>query len=305
MRGALAHHSAFWRRLAYLGARYGPSAWVRYSPAFFGAAFAVALPEARRKVRENLRWVRGPVDALREEREVLETFVDYARCLAESLAADRPEAAGTRLDVAGGEHLERALANGRGAVIVTAHVGPWDAAARLLRRAVDADVIVAMVGEPDAAARSLHDAVRAKSGVRVVHVGAHPLDALPLLRHLREGGVVAFQLDRGAPNGRVLEVELFGRGFELPEGPFRLAALAGAPIVPLFARRRGFFDYAIEISAPLELPARAGHAALVEAASRAARSMEAFIRSAPTQWFQFQTPAAPNATGGAARAPRR
>ena len=35
-------NSVFWRRLAYAGARYGPVAWVRFSPALFGLAFAAA-----------------------------------------------------------------------------------------------------------------------------------------------------------------------------------------------------------------------------------------------------------------------
>ena len=45
-----------------------------------------ALPAARLRVKETLRWVRGPVGRWRERREVLRTFVSYAHCLAESLA---------------------------------------------------------------------------------------------------------------------------------------------------------------------------------------------------------------------------
>lgn len=287
MNPALRHDSAFFRRLAYLGAHHGPEFWVKYSPALFGAAFACALPEARRRVREQLRRVRGPVDRWQERREVVDTFVSYAHCLAESLAQGRRRARDHRVRRVGEQHFTHALAKGRGVVIVTAHVGPWDAAARILRDATSVDVVLAMVKEPDARARALHDAVRESSGVRVAHVGDHPLDALPLLRHLRAGGVIAAQLDRGAPSGRLLPVELFGERFEVPEGPFKLAAMAGAPVVPLFARRRGYFEYEVVVSPPIELARDASAERLTAAAQEAAAAMAAFIRQSPTQWFRF------------------
>jgi phosphatidylinositol dimannoside acyltransferase len=284
---ALRHDGAFFRRLAYLGAHHGPEFWLRYSPAVFGLAFACALPEQRRRVRDTLRWVRGPVEPWRERREVVDTFVSYAHCLAESLAQGRRGLAEKRVRREGEAHFTGALARGRGVVIVTAHVGPWDAAAQLLRDAANVEVVLAMAKETDAQARGFHDAVRERSGLRVTHVGEHPLDALPLLRHLQKGGVIAAQLDRGAPSGRLLAVRAFGSSFPVPEGPFRLAALAGAPVVPLFARRLGHFDYQISMSPAIELGARADTERLTAAAQQAVDRMAAFIREDPTQWFRF------------------
>jgi len=283
----LAHDSAFWRRLAYLGARHGPGFWLRYSPPVFGAAFACALPGVRARVKQNLDWVRGPVGKGREQREVLSTFVAYAQCLAEALAAGRPEARACRVRQSGGERLHGALAGGRGVLVVTAHVGPWDAAARLLGEIATSDVLIAMSREPDAAARALHDSVRARSGVSVAHLGEHPLDSLPLLRHLKQGGIVAAQLDRGAPSNRVVTCELLGRPLEVPEGPFRLASLAQAPVVPLFARRRGHFDYEVVVSPALVVPPRASQEQIERVAQLAIDAMGEFLRESPTQWFRF------------------
>ena len=106
---AFAHDGAFWRKLAHAGARHGPAFWVRYSPSVFGAAFALALPRARRQVRETLRWVQGEQPPLRESQAVLRTFTSYAHCLAEALAAGRRESERARLTVRGEEELARAL----------------------------------------------------------------------------------------------------------------------------------------------------------------------------------------------------
>jgi KDO2-lipid IV(A) lauroyltransferase len=270
-----------------MGARHGPSAFVRFSPPMFGALFALALPDLRGRVLRNLRAVRGTRPLLGENRDVMATFADYASCLAESLGSERREGAAARIDVVGGEHLRAALAAGQGAVVVTAHVGPWDIAAGLLARDLGVEVAIVMAREPDAEAQALHDGVRTRKGVTVLTIGETELDALPVLRHLKRGGVVAFQLDRAPPSARVLEAELFGRAFRVPEGPFRLASIARVPVVPLFAFRQGYFSYGVEVFEAIEPVAHAGRDALDGMAGRALRAMERFVRAHPTQWFDF------------------
>ena len=277
------------RKLAYFGARYGPSFWVRGSPPWFGAFFALALPDVRRRVRENLRWIHGLRPRSAERRDVLRTFTDYAACLAESLASDRAEARRARITVLGAEHLQEAVAAGRGAILVTAHTGPWDVTARFFSDRFGAKVAVVMEGEPDPWARALHDDVRRRSGVEVLRIGNDPTDGLSVLRHLRNGGVVAFQIDRSAPSRRSVRTNLFGRPFEVPEGPFRLAELARAPVIPLFALRRGYFDYAIEVEPAILLERHASAEALAEAAHASVRALERFVRAHPTQWFHFSS----------------
>jgi hypothetical protein len=55
--------------------------------------------------------------------------------------------------------------------------------------------------------------------------------------HLRSGGFVAQALD--LPAGPGLRVSCLGRELELGRGPFALARITGAPLVPLVARWRG------------------------------------------------------------------
>ena len=287
MARALRPDSAFLRRLAYAGARFGPRFVIEHSPKLFGTAFALALPETRAIVRRNLRRVKGRRNFFSEQRDVVETFTSYAACFAESLGIERADAQNTELTVQGEQHLRDALSAGHGVILVTGHIGPWDCAARLLAKDFQADVLVVMLAEPDARARQMHDSVRERSGVRVVHVGDHPLDALPLLRHVRAGGVVAVQLDRGAPGGRGIDVEFFGDRQTMPEGPFRLAALSGAPIVPIFAHRAGFFRYEFSVFPPIWLNRKAAAPELQAAAANAASSMQSFIVRHPTEWFHF------------------
>lgn len=275
------------RWLAYVGARHGPRLWLRWSPPFFGLLFFACSPGARRVIRENLRRVRGAEGGWREGRDVARTFVHYAQCLAEGLGADRPDAEAARCEVVGVEPLLRSINTGRGAVLVTAHVGPWDAAAALLCRRLGARLTLVMAEEADPDARRLHDAVRNTSGVDVVRDGAGPLSVLGLVRTLKAGGLVALQLDRPAPSGRAIEVELLGRRASVPLGPFLLAAHAGVPLVVLLTRRVAFQSYTIKVHAPLELAPRPTLGELKVAAQGVADRVQEFILEDPTQWFHF------------------
>jgi phosphatidylinositol dimannoside acyltransferase len=286
------------RRLAYGGARYGPRAFVEHSPALFGALFACLLPRERARIRESLSVARGERTGLAEHLDVLRTFVAYAHCLTESLAMERPEAKVAEPHVLGGDHLRGALVGGRGCVIVTAHTGAWDAAARWLVRDHGLDVMLVMAAETDAHARAFHDGLRARLGVRVAHVGGHPLDALPVLRHLRRGGVVAVQLDRIATRETSVPVTLGGRPFEVPAGPFHLAMHARVPIVPVFTRRLGYFRHEIHVRTPIFAAPSSGEAGVALAAAAATAEMERFLRENPTQWFHFSHAAKAHRTPG-------
>jgi KDO2-lipid IV(A) lauroyltransferase len=277
--------NAFFRRLAHWGALSGPESLVRFSPKPIGAAFGVALPALRHRIVRNLRRVYGRRAAWREQLDAVDTLANYAACFAEAIASGRKNAK-PRVNVRGEERLRAALERG-GVVLVTAHVGPWDLTAQLLGKDLAADVLIVMEREPNAEARELQDRYRTERGLRILHIGGHPTDALPLIAHLKQGGVAALQLDRVPPSGRVLTMSLFGEPFGVPEGPFRLASLSGAQVLPVFARRLGFFEYELEISEPIELGRRPRAEELHAAAQQAVDAMQAWVEQCPTQWFHF------------------
>jgi KDO2-lipid IV(A) lauroyltransferase len=84
-----------------------------------------------------------------------------------------------------------------------------------------------------------------------------------------------------------LTVEVGGEPFLVPEGPFRLASLCSAPVIPVFARRLGYFRYEVVIRPPIEVARAADAAAIRAAAEQATSEMTTFLRQNPTQWFHF------------------
>jgi KDO2-lipid IV(A) lauroyltransferase len=284
--GTLSLGGSFWRRLAQWGSQRGPEWFVRYSPPVVGLLICALATEQRRAILENLRRVQGRRGRLREAADVARTFATYAACLSEVLGG-LSEKSGAL--VHGELHLEDALALGRGVIMVTAHTAGWEAVGTLLARDKTVDVMIIEAPEHDAQASEIQDEARRVSGLRVVHVGEDPLSALPIVRHLRGGGVVALQVDRVPQGVRARKVTLFGETAGIPEGPLRLAALSGAPIVPVFVSRSGYRRYEVFASAAVRVDRHAGAADLDAAAQELAGRLEAFVRLRPTQWFHFRS----------------
>ena len=284
----LRHDSHFWRRAMNAGVAHGPDAFVRYSPPVFGLIFAALLPRYRGVVLRNLRLALGKRSAAVEARDVARVFTTYASCLTEAFLAAADGGVSVKGSSVHDHRFAGALAEGKGVILTTAHTGGWQLAGPVLHAGHAAELLVVMRRERDARAQALQDDARERSGTRVIHIGDDPLDALPLLAHLRKGGVVAVQMDRLPRGMRGRKVELFGSPFEVPEGPLRLAAVSGAPIVPVFTRRLGYMEYEVEIGEPIRLPRRPAEVDLDGAARKVMSEMEIFVRNNPTQWFHFE-----------------
>jgi lauroyl/myristoyl acyltransferase len=130
--------------------------------------------------------------------------------------------------------LDAALAPGRGAVVVSAHLGPFElvpaAVAELGHRPA---VVVRESYDPRLDA--LVDAHRTGRGVNVIHRGRHGA-GVRALRALRRGQPLGLLPDLPTRVERV-SVTLLGRPAELAVGPARLARLAGVPLLVATAAR--------------------------------------------------------------------
>lgn len=288
MEGRLRYDGYFWRKLALLGAAKGPTWLLRYSPPVLGLAAMALVPQARHAVLRNLARVRGPRGAFNDTVDTARTFAAYAASLAEALAAgSKNEVSFHSHTVDGKENMYAALDRDHGVIVASVHSGGWDVLGALFADRVRTQVTIVMEPERDPVARRFHDEVRERAGVKVAHAGDDPLAALPLLRALREKGIVALLCDRTPQGMKTFDVELFGARGKIPQGPVRLAQLSGAPIVPLFCARAGFRSYHVRVCEPILVARRADEATLLAAAQQVADAMTAFVRDYPTQWFHF------------------
>jgi Kdo2-lipid IVA lauroyltransferase/acyltransferase len=244
-----------------------------------GRLAARLFPAERAAARKTLAVVTGATGPRLEEL-TRDVFRDFAMCFSDLVSTNRQPAA-RLVAQAGPVTGEERLAGVDGGVIsLTAHVGNWELAGRLLagRSGRRTHVVV----DPDEA-RELERWVRRNGdGVRFVP-RAHPAIAVELLGSLRRREVIALQGDRALGNDGDVRVDFFGRPAPFPIGPFRLARAARVPIVPAFCLLDADHRYTVTVMEPLRVAPGEEEEGLRAWVS----VLESVVRQHPTQWFNF------------------
>ena len=174
--------------------------------------------------------------------------------------------------------LEDLRAEGRGVLLVTAHLGCWELlAAWLARRLGEAAVVTGAVRNPPVD-RLLQER-RRRLGLQVL-----PRDggARPLLRALDAGLVVGVLVDQ---NTRVASAALpfLGHPAPTPLGPARIACRRGIPVVPAALIRQG--GHWVARHTGVLRPAAGEDARGL--ATRANQALGELILRNPAQWVWF------------------
>jgi KDO2-lipid IV(A) lauroyltransferase len=253
---------------------------------FIGVGTYLTLRAARAAVLRNLSVVVPGTDEQTRRRLAMRTFVHGAWGYLELLALTPETLAAMTEDVSveGWEHLDAALARGRGVIMVSGHVGTPSTAGQLLAlRGLPTHVVV----EPlrPAALFQLMVEIRQQAGLRLIPTG--PRAVREVLGALRRNEIVGIFGDRDvAGSGETLP--FFDRATRMSTAAATLALRTGASIVPCVAYRTRPFQAVAEIWPSIELSRGADPRRDVrEGTMRITACLEAIIRRHPEQWAVF------------------
>lgn len=183
----------------------------------------------------------------------------------------------------GQEHLERALARGRGAIVLTPHMGNFEFGIRALSASGFKVTAVARKARNPLVDQWLSRR-RQEGGAEVIdHRGA----ARQILRALRGGRIVPLLNDQYVRRHQGVWAPFFGLRASTSPSAAILSQRSGCPVVPMYTIRVGSDRHRIVISEPIDPPARATDraAAILDATTRYNARLEAMIRESPTQWM--------------------
>ena len=251
------------------------------------AYYVVFDGRARRASRDWLARVHGRPPSLGE-------IHHHVSCFAQA-TMDRFYFARRAFDVfeierTGHHHLEALARAGRGAILLGAHLGSFDAMGAASQ---DERLPVTIVGHFENARMINAVLERLDPGLagRVLHAGRDPIAlALTLRDRLASGGMVALLADRVGLNDKSVSVEFFGAPARFATGPFLLAAILKCPIYLVFGLYREPNRYELfcePFSERLVLPRGAREEVLGREVARYARRLEDYCRKAPDNWFNF------------------
>ena len=244
----------------------------------------LAWPARRRATRESLARVLGTTpDDPRVDRLGRRTYRNYARYVVAlmRLPSMAPHELASRVDMAAASVVDDLREQGRGVILVGAHLGHNEAgAAAVAERGWRVSVIA-----DDTEFRELFALLkeqRERWGVHLV-----PWTNLrEFYSALKRRETVGLLVDWGyRPDG--VPVRFFGEWTTLPAGPAVLAARTGAMILPVTIRMLPGGRYAASAGTPLEVAS--GEPAEVARTMQAiADAIERSIRANPGQWWVFK-----------------
>lgn len=243
----------------------------------------------RRAVRKNLARILG-TRGLPLHRATWRLFYNFSRfmvsyCELPGLTAELVRSRSSE-EPADGRRVARCLAEGRGVIILTAHLGNWEAGLRLLE-GNGTTVNVAMQVDPGSPVELRLATLRQRGGVRIIALGEDPSAILALRAALERNEILAMQGDRAAGT-RSIPTPVFGAPLSLPLGPFLLAYRTRAALLPAFFVQEGWWRFRSEIREPIVFPATGDRDAdLAAAAASYAAVLEEMLRRYPDQWFNF------------------
>jgi lauroyl/myristoyl acyltransferase len=211
-------------------------------------------PAKRRRLAENLCHALGlppghpDVKALvrREVRGEAQRSADFLWAIA------RMDELLATTEIAGREHIDRALEAGNGILLVSTHVGGWEVATALPRAVVP--VPTTAIVTDDWLAWAV-EGLRVRAGLGIMY-DSEP--ASKVVRLLRAGEAIVVLGDYAKGWMRTYPVRLLDAVAELPAGPVRLSRLCGSPIVPFTVLPVAPRRWRVEVEAPLGPPARDG-----------------------------------------------
>jgi KDO2-lipid IV(A) lauroyltransferase len=205
------------------------------------------------------------------------TFVESA--LLDSLGKDGVQ---TLVEsVEGWEEVEEVMAKGKGAVMVTGHIGNWElAGAYVASRGIPLDAIARGMANP------LFDAyinrTREQLGMTIVH-DSEAVRRTP--RSLRAGRAVAFIADQGVLGLASTFVPFFGRPAKTPRGAAVFALRFEVPVLFVVALRQpnGRFRVTVERIEARQTGDRDRDVDAIVA--RFTERLEHWVRVVPAQYF--------------------
>ncbi|MBN1895473.1 lysophospholipid acyltransferase family protein [bacterium] len=187
----------------------------------------------------------------------------------------------SRSSFRGKELLDEALAEGRGAVLLTGHFGNWEWFGGYLSR-MGYPVSFLVKEQHNKATDRIMNRIRAQSGAEIIYLG---MAVREVLRALRRNRFVAIVGDQDAGPGGIM-VDFFGRPTSTAQGAALFSLKTGAPVLFGYGirtrnGRHAFFGERLKIGRETGTGPEAVRPLLQAYSAR----LESAIRAHPEQWF--------------------
>jgi Kdo2-lipid IVA lauroyltransferase/acyltransferase len=239
----------------------------------------------RRRVAERQIAAAFPEFSSREvQRVARESYRHLGRVAAETALLSRLDTSSILARVEGFDGLEliaSRMAEGRGAIILTGHLGNWElGGAAFAATGLPIDVVVRLMGNP------LFDGYLSRTRLRLGMTVVRDRDAVRhTARAIRGGRAIAFLIDQSGLHLASSFVPFFGRPAKTPRGPAVFALRLDAPVFFAVSMRLPDGRYHIHFREIVSERSGDTDRDVDAILNEYSRLLEHYVREAPDQYF--------------------
>lgn len=242
-----------------------------------------AVLRHRRIALENLSIAFPYVSSKKRKRIAIGFFIFMAQSSVELLYFLRNPGSLENIYIEGKENLEHAIEQGRGVIILTAHLGNFPLMSLKLAKAGYTVNVVARPMRDERAGDYIHN-LRIKAGIKTIFSYPRKVCVGGIIKALRERELVIIQMDQNFGTGGVW-VKFFGKLAATPLGPIIFALRTQAAVCPAYICRESQGRHCIKFFSPekLILTQDKDETVLLNAI-KFTRIIESWVKNFPFQW---------------------
>ncbi|AVR46422.1 lipid A biosynthesis acyltransferase [Christiangramia fulva] len=183
----------------------------------------------------------------------------------------------------GVENIEALLAQKKGGILLTAHIGNFNLAKHFFsERHSNAVVNLVVTDFEHRQIKSYLDSITGKSEVKII-VLKEDLSHIFLMKEaLSNNELLVFAADRYLKHSKIYKTEFLGEKVKFPQGPFKLAARNEIPVLFVHLMREKNFHYHFYAR-----PYKPSKFSAQEILKSYLEDLEKMVRKYPHQWYNY------------------
>ena len=189
-------------------------------------------------------------------------------------------------DLDGIKNLHHIASLKKGGMLLTAHIGNWEAARHLLNE-IDARVHVVIFDGEDQGIKEYMESVVGKSVLNLIIIKDDMSHIFEISNALLNDDLVCMPADRFTDNNKTATMSFLGEDARFPLGPFTLAAKFGVPVSFVYGMKETTFHYHFFASEVKDYSDLEQNVAVRQMMADFVTDMEIKVRAYPEQWYNY------------------
>lgn len=213
-------------------------------------------------------------------------YYSFGQSLIDKVAIMSGRADCFSFDFDGEEHLHQLVRLQKGGLLLSSHIGNWEAAGHLLER-LNTRINVVMFDGEHQKIRDYLASVTGERNARIIVIKDDLSHIYAIHEALKNAELVCIHADRFVEGSRTFTTDFLDKPARFPAGPFILAAQFKVPVCYVFAMKEGPTHYHFYSTGIQRYDYGDKAAAMQQMFADFTTEMEKKVKQYPAQWYNY------------------